>query len=394
MDSQQLCFIKDGGLPRLKWEYEKERTGWEDLLAFGTADMDVACPRPILDTLQKVLEKGHLGYPMTPNKYYDAIHNWFLRHCNWDIDTRCTVGQNVGIYCSAQSILNILTQPGDRVTILTPVHFCFKRQINLNGRVAIECPLVCVNGRYEIDFNALEACLQSRCKLLWLCNPHNPVGRAWTREELQKVADICMRYDVYILSDDVYCGLLFPSASYTPIASLSKEISSRAVTMYSTSKSYNTTGLRHSFIVTENPEILKRYREELDRQDLGYGQNSLGIAAVIAAYNECDPWLKSLMEQIAKSHKTVTDFCTTFLPGATVAKADATYFAWIDMRALRIPPQQLTYLLEQETHIVVENGLGLGKGGAGFIRMNLAISPEQLSEGLDRLKGFWQRHLP
>lgn len=392
MDRPQITFIKEGGLPRLKWEYEKERTGWEDLLAFGTADMDVACPAPILDALKKVLENGHLGYAMTPDCYFDAIHNWLMHHCGWDVDTRCAVALNVGVYLSAQSILDILTRPGDRVALLTPVHFCFKRKLNLNGRVPIECPLVEIDGRYTIDCAALEACFQSGCRLLWMCNPHNPVGRAWSRQELQKIADLCLRYDVYIMSDDVYCGLLFPGQRYTPIASLSKEISYRTVTMYSTSKSYNTTGLRHSFILTENPELLKRYREDLDRLDLSYGQSSLGIAAAIAAFEECDPWLEALMEKIAEHHQLVTEFCRENLPGAKVAKADSTYFAWIDLRGLGIPPAKLGYLLEQETHMVVESGIALGKGGAGFIRLNLAIDTALLQEGLKRLQTFWQRY--
>ena len=393
MSRPELLSVPDTGLSRLKWEYEKERTSYEDLLCFGTADMDYQSPKPILDALKKILDQGHLGYPMTPDAYYDAIHDWLFRTTGWDIDPYSSIGNCVGIYTSAWFLINFLTDPGDKITILTPVHFCFRRMIQLNGRFTIECPLVSVNNRYEIDFSALEACLASGTKLLWLCNPHTPVGRAWTKEELEKVADLCLRYNAWILSDDVYCGLLYPGISYTPVASLSKEISYRTATLYSTSKSYNTTGLRHSFIVSENPEIMKRYREELDKADLGYGMNIMGIAAVIAAYTKCDSWLELLMKQIQKNHQFISCFAKENLSGSWVASADSTYFAWVNMKPLGIPPKQLAYLLEQEEHIILGNGSELGKGGDGFIRINLGTSEKKLQKCCERLKSFWKRHL-
>lgn len=380
------------GLSRLKWEYELERTSCEDLLCFGTADMDYRSPEPILSALREVIDRGHLGYPMIPDSYYTAIHDWLWSKALWDVDCRCCVAQNSGIYIAAWNILQILTKPGDKVTILTPVHFCFQEMLNLNKRKVIECPLILRDDTYEIDFGSLEACLASGSKVLWLCNPHNPVGRAWTKEELQKIADLCMHYQVYILSDDVYCGLMFPEKKYTPIASLSKEISYRTVTLYSASKTYNTAGLRHAFIVTENPEICKRYRESLTAMNLEYGQNIMGIAATIAAFRECDPWLTNLMKTIAGHHQFLKEYFTKYIPECKVMKTEAAYFAWIDMRALKIRPQIISYLIEQEVHMVVENGYTLGKGGAGFIRFNLASSKEHLLEGAKRFQIFCKHH--
>lgn len=393
MEDQGLVFAPDAGLSRLKWEYERERTGYDDLLAFGTADMDYASPAPILCALRSVIDRGHLGYPMVTDAFYSAVHDWLVRIASWDIDARCCVGQNVGIYMSAWNILETWTKPGDKITILTPVHFCFKRMINLNGRIAIECPLAFDGQQYQINYSALEACFASGSRMLWLCNPHNPVGRVWTRKELQKIAELCIRHDVYIMSDDVYCGLVFPGISYTPIASLSKEISYRTVTFYSTSKCYNTTGLKHSFLVTENPELFKKYNESLERLDLEYGLSIMGMAAAIAAYTQCDDWLRTLMEQIRENHQFMTDYFARNLPGARIVPSEATYFAWADMRALELHPQQLGYLIEQEEHMVVENGAVLGKGGAGFIRINLATSQENLRQGAERFQRFWQRHI-
>ena len=392
MGKQDITLVPDRGLSRLKWEYERERTGWDDLLCFGTADMDYRTPEPVLDALRDVLAQGHLGYPQVSDAFYGAIHDYFLRTAGWEIDARTCVAQNVGIYMSAWNTLDALTRPRDKITILTPVHFCFKRLINLNDRAVIECPLLYENGSYRINYSALEACFASGSKVLWLCNPHNPIGRAWRREELEQVAALCIKYQVCIMSDDVYCGLTFPGAVYTPIASLSKEISYRTVTFYSTSKVYNTTGLRHSFIVAENPVLFKKYMESIEKMDLEYGLNIMGMAAVTAAYNHCDEWLQNLMVQIRKNYRFIVDFFAANLPGAVVAESDAAYFAWVDMRALGLPPQQLSYLIEQEEHMIVSGGAVLGKGGAGFIRINLAASEEHLREGAERLRRFWQRH--
>ena len=388
-----LSIARSEGLSRLKWEFEEEKTGYDDLLSFGTADMDFRSPEPVLDALRAVIDKGHLGYPMVTDSFYEAIHDWLFRTASWDIDARTSVGQNVGIYSSAKHIMDILTSPGDRITIMTPVHFCFRSMITQNGRVALECPLLFDGRKYSVNYASLEACFASGSRVLWLCNPHNPIGHAWTRGELERIAELCLEHDVFIMSDDVYSGLIFPGAEYTPIASLSKEVSARTITMYSTSKTYNTTGLRHSFIVAENPELFKDYTEAISMQNLNYGLNIMGMAAVIAAFNECDGWVRALMDDIAGKHRFLSDYFAANLPGASITAADATYFAWADMRKLGLPPKQISYLIEEEEHMIVENGAELGKGGAGFIRINLATSMENIERGAERFRNFWQRHL-
>lgn len=383
-----LQFAQGDGLFRMKWEYERERTGYEDLLDFGTADMDFRSAQPILNELAAVVQRGHLGYPMRPAAYYDAIHHWLIRRAQWDVDVYTCMEQNVGIYPAVFNALDALTLPGDKIAIFTPVHFCFKHIIQINNRIALECPLEEQDGIYQINFTALESCLQSGAKVLWICNPHNPVGRAWSRSDLQAIADLCIKYNVTIFSDDVYCDLLYDGAVYTPIASLSQEISQRTITFYSPSKAYNLTGLRHSFTVTENPEFMKCYRESMSKVDLDYGMSIMGIAATIAAYSHCDDWLHALMSQVSENHSSLVSYCREFLPEVTVARANATYFAWLDLRAFKLPPAQLSYLLEQEEHLIVSNGLQLGKGGGGFIRMNIATSEETLRKGMERLGHF------
>lgn len=393
MSKQELIFAPEEGLSRLKWEYEKERVSYDDLLCFGTAEMDYCSPAPMLSSLHSVLDKGYLGYPMATDEFFSSIEKWLYKTAGWKIDAYSSVAQNVGVYMSAWSVLDSFTKIGDKITILTPVHFCFKRMIVANGRTAIECPLIYNNGSYSINYDALEACFQSGSKMLWLCNPHNPIGLAWSKDELLKVAELCLKYKVLILSDDVYCGLVFPGVVYTPIAALSKKISYQTITLYSISKTYNTMGLKHSYLVAENPELFKEYNESLTRMDLNYGLNMMGMAATISAYNECESWLEELRKEIYKNYSFISNYFTKYIPGAVVTKSNSTYFAWVDMRALGLNGKQLSYLLEQEEHIVVENGDSLGKGGSGFIRINLATKQENLEKCTERIKNFWQRHI-
>lgn len=379
-------------LNRRKWEEEWLNHNDQSLLSFGTADMDFKTPKPILDALQKVLENGHLGYQFIPDEYYEAIEKWLIRKSGWKIDAKNCTSHNVGIYMSIWMILEAIASPGDEIVIQTPVHFCFRQMLIDNGLVPVENPLVEINGRYTIDFDGLEKCISERTKAVWICNPHNPVGRAWTRDELEKVGDICLRHGVIIISDDVYCDLLYKGTKYTPIASISKEISNITITCYSTSKSYNTTGLRYSFVVCENSDLLSRYIEVLQRLDMTYGINTFGIVSTIAAFNDCSDWLESLMAKVESNHELLKRIVEENIQGAVVSKADSTYFAWIDLRCLGLSSEELEEGLLEDAHLVVENGTHLGTGGEGFIRMNICCEEPTLLCGLERLVKFSSEH--
>lgn len=385
-----LDFLDRTGLSTLKWEYEQEKYNDPSLLCFGTADMDFGCPQPILDSITEVVQKGHLGYPHIRGSYYEAIESWLARTTGWHIDARTCTATNVGVYTAVWTILDALTQPGDEVIIQTPVHFCFTQILCDNGRVPVVNPLKEENQAYRMDWEHLESLFTSKTKIFWLCNPHNPIGRAWTVEELHRLGEICLRNHVTILSDDIYCGLVFPGVSYTPIASLSPQLSQNTITCYAPSKSYNTTGIKFSYVVSENPEIIQKYNVSLAKLDLTYGINIFGLAITEAAYNHCDPWLQNLMQYIQGNYRFLCDFVRDRLPGASVAKTDATYFAWIDMRCLGIPTDQLSTIFQERAHIIINSGTSLGQGGEGHMRLNLACSQKTLQEGLLRLEKIYQ----
>lgn len=378
--------LQPQGLQRMKWEAEYDRTHDPSLLSFGTADMDFKSPDPILQAIRKVADIGHLGYPYPTQDYYNAIENWLKKTGHWTIDARKCSAVNVGIYTAVWCVIDSLTQPGDEIIIQTPVHFCFQQLIRQNNRKVVMNPLVQKEpgGEYSMDFEQLEQCFTKNTKLFWLCNPHNPVGRAWKKDELRKLGEICLKHKVKILSDDVYCGLLFPNTIYTPIASLSKEISQNTITCYSPSKTYNTTGIKFSFIVTESNELLQKYTNSLGKLDLTYGVNQIGIATTIAAFNECDNWISELMFYIQDNYTYLKDTVHAQLPSVYVTQSDSTYFAWIDIRSLNLSDEIIANFFEKEAHILISPGAELGVGGKGFIRINLATSRSILDKGIQR----------
>lgn len=372
------------GMSTMKWEAEIERTGRKDLLCFGTADMDFLSPTPILDAIHKVANIGHLGYPFIQPSYYDSIVNWLKRLGKWDIKKEW-ISSNVGIWPASWTIIDALTEPGDEIIIQTPVHFCFDTVTRDSGRIPVKNPLIQQDGRYTMDFEGLKRCFTNKTKLFWLCNPHNPVGRAWGREELERLSNICLQHGVKIISDDVYCGLIYSETHYTPIATISKEISMNSITCYSTSKTYNTTGDKHAFVVCENPEILEAYNNSLKKQNLNYGMNIFGLAITEAAYNYCDSWVTELMEYVKGNYQLVKKTFEEKMPFVKLAKADATYFAWLDFRELNISRERFTDFFEKDANVSVEMGYKFGEGGEGFIRINLGCRRAILHAGLERI---------
>lgn len=369
----------------MKWTYERERLNDKTALCAGTADMDFPCAAPILDAIKECADKGFLGYPYITQDFYDAISNWLERTAGWQVDAKQCVATAVGIYSGAWVVLDAFTEPGDEIIIQTPVHSIFEHTIVTNGRVAVMNPLKAEGDSYVIDFEQLEECFTEKTKIFWLCNPQNPVGRLWTPEELKRLAEICLRHNVLIMSDDVYCGLVYSGYKYTPIASLSETISQNTITLYSTSKSYNTIGLRFSYLLTENSAYMEKIMTSLWKLHIVFGQNIIGIAATKAAYNECDIWLQEVMDYVKGNYEYLKKVLSEKAPEATLYKAEATYFAWLNLNYLHLSQEEITSFLEKEAHLVVEPGAAFGKGGEGYIRVNMAAKHDTFQKIADRL---------
>lgn len=371
-------------LSTMKWENEYERTGWSDLLCYGTADMDFRSAPPIVDALVRTAQNGHYGYPHRPAGYFDAIIGYYQRHFGWQIE-RSWINPSAGVYPSMAGIIEDLSSPGDEIIYQTPVHHVFKELIELNHRVPVANPLRNDDGQYTMDFDHLRSRITPKTKLLLLCSPHNPVGRNWTRSELATLIDICVAHNIIILADEVYCGLLFPGQRFTPIAAISPAAAQQTITFMSASKSFNLTGLKHSFTITKNPTHTAVCQNAARRVSLGYGVSQFGVVATEYAFRDCDDWSMALMTYIAANAQFVTQFCAAELPSVRVSVPEATFMLWLDFRALPLPHDSLHTFFEQQAHVLVVNGAALGPGGSGFIRLNIGAPRSVIAAGLERI---------
>ncbi|WP_432463585.1 MalY/PatB family protein [Agarivorans sp. QJM3NY_33] len=373
-----------------KWEAEIARTNNPDLLCFGTAEMDFAAAPAINQAMQRVVENKHFGYPSKRDSYFDAVIEYFERHFDWRID-KDWISSNVGVYPAMQSLIEELTEPGDEILYQTPVHHVFEELITASGRVAVPNQLLKRNGHYEMNFEDLARCVTPRSKLFLLCSPHNPVGRVWRREELEQLNRFCLAHGLIVVTDEVYCGLLYKGVPFTPFASLSDEASLNSVTLVSASKSFNTTGLKHALMIAESEHLQAAYSRGLKRSNLGYGGSIFGEAATEAAFRDCDHWSEALMHYIEGNFKRLKSKLAQDLPLVTATQPEATYFAWLDFSALGLTDAALQRFFETEAQVNLVTGASLGPGGEGHVRFNLATTRACLSEGLNRISTAWRQ---
>lgn len=376
--------LSDAGLSRAKWDMEIARTGDRGILCFGTADMDFRSPPAVVEALAAAVSRGHFGYPFKPDSYYTAIGDHYARRTRWEVQ-REWLRSGVGIYASLHTLIDELTEPGDEIVFQTPVHHIFREIIEANGRVPIENPLLPVDGRYRMDLDTLVGQVGPRTRMFLLCNPHNPVGRAWTRDELAALSAFCAERGILVVADEVYYALLHDGVTFTPFASLSLEAAMQTVTVTSASKSFNLTGLKHSLVIAANLGLLEAYDRGQRKNNSYFGGSSLGILATEAAMTHGDPWINELMTHIAGNRARLRDWLHQHAPEISMYEADATYFAWLDFRAWDRPDAELMRWFETQARIVLTSGAALGTGGAGHVRWNLACSETTLNAGLDRL---------
>ncbi|MES2871129.1 MAG: PatB family C-S lyase [Pseudomonadota bacterium] len=383
--------IDCSGLSRSKWEFEFERKGRDSLLAFGTADMDFSSPPEVVSALVETAQKGHFGYPYKKKSYHDAVRDYLKRQFDWDVKPEW-IQFSTGVYASMQPVIEALSEPGDEIIFQPPVHHIFAELIQANKRVAVENPLLFDGVTYKFDFDHLERVITEKTRMLLLCNPHNPVGRVWTAEELGKLNDICSRRGVRIVSDEVYNGLLYKGVRFTPMASLCASASLNTVTLLSASKSFNLTGLKHSLIVTENEVVREGIAKGQQRSNMYYGGSLFGQVATEVAFRECDLWRSELMEHVSANFECLFSFFGKHFPDLKICRPESTYFAWIDCSAWQLTRSELQDFFEERANVIVTFGHALGKGGEGHIRMNLACPKATLTEGLERILSAHQAH--
>lgn len=369
-------------------KYE-QMLGWnpnvsQDIIPFSVADMELKNAPEITEGLKNYIDTHILGYTMPTEGYLNAVCGWMKKRQNWEIKPEWIVG-SAGVVGAFYSAIRALTSPGDGVIIMTPVYYPFFSAIELNERKIVKNPLINTGDTYVIDYEDLETkAKDSKNKILLFCSPHNPVGRVWKKEELEKVADICLKNDVLIISDEIHFDLIMPGYEHTVFANISEEAADNMIVCTAPSKTFNLAGMQTSNIIIPNKKIRDTYLKEVTSNGF-FTLNILGYKACEIAYTECEDWLNQLIDLIYQNHLELKKYFEQNLPQIKVYDLEGTYLQWMDFSALGMDKDELEEFMHMEAEVFFDEGYVFGEEGNGFERMNIACPTKVMMTGLERL---------
>ena len=369
----------------LKYDFAVQRGRPKDVLPFWVADMDFSIAQEIEDALVKRCQHGIFGYSEATDGYFAALQNWYLKHFNWQVQRPWLI-KTPGVVFALAMAVKAFTEPGDGVLVQQPVYYPFTEVIRDNDREVVNAPLALVNGHYEIDFADLEQKLANpKVKLMFLCSPHNPVGRVWTKEELLKVGDSCLKYNVITVSDEIHSDFVWDDNTHTPFATLGEEYQQNCIVCTAPSKTFNLAGLQVSNIFIPNQKLRRAFRKQIDAA--GYSQlNTLGLVACQAAYAYGEEWLTQVKAYIRSNITFVDDYLKQNLPQIKMLPIEGTYLVWLDCSALGMTADEREQWLWHEAKLWLDGGGIFGKEGEAFERINVACPRATLLQGLEQLK--------
>lgn len=380
-----------------KWEFtpvngeevHNDRThashGANRVLPMGVADMDFRAPPEVIEALTRRAANGVFGYASPDDRYFETLKSWFSRHYNWDIESEW-VEVTPGVVPTLNMLVQQFTHPGEKVLIHRPIYHPFIHAINNNNRELVTNTLIEDNGRYRMDFDDLETkTADPAVKLALLSSPHNPVGRVWSREELQQFGQICLKNNVLVVADEVHCDLIFSGFSFQPFATIQADFAQNCIVCTAPSKTFNLAGLKTSNIIVPNPDLKAGLTQVIQRNGL-YGKNIFGLVGCQAAYEHGEAWLTAVLAYIEANYTYLKSQLETYLPQLRLTPLEGTYLAWIDFRALQLSQEALDHFILEELNIFCNSGYTFGPEGSGFMRFNLACHRHILAEMVERLK--------
>lgn len=370
----------------LKYDAAVRRGRPADVLPFWVADMDFPTAPAIIDALQKRVQHGIFGYTEAdPDRYHAVLDDWFFRRHGWHVKKEWLL-QTPGVVFALATAVKAFTKPGDTVLIQQPVYYPFSEVIVDNRRKRVSSDLVLKDGRYEIDFADIEAkIVANNVKLFLLCSPHNPVGRVWTRDELIRLGDICLKHDVIIVADEIHEDFVWQGHTHIPFASLGEAYAEHSVVCTSPSKTFNIAGLQVSNIFIPNESLRIKFKKEIDRA--GYSQlNTLGLTASEAAYTSGEEWLDALKIYLQGNIDFLASYVKQYILQVTLIQPEGTYLLWLDFRNLGLTEPEREDLLLHKAKLWLDSGAIFGKVGEGFERINIACPRATLQQGLEQLR--------
>ena len=369
--------VERRGTNCVKWDESPS----PDVIPLWVADMDFRAAPAIFEAVKQRAEHGVFGYNIVPESYYEAVISWFRCRHQWEIQ-RQWILYTTAVVPAMSCVIKALTMPGEKVLILSPAYNCFFSSIKNNGCEVLESPLRATGDSFEVDFNDFEAkCTDEKTTLFLLCNPHNPSGRVWTREELQRMYDICHQYGVKVVSDEIHCELMMPGYEFVPFGTITDD----CVVMNSPSKNFNTAGLQIANIICTHPSWRRRIDRAININEV-CDVNPFGIVALEAAYNESEDWIDELNQYLWGNYTVLRDFIGKHIPQWKVCRLEGTYLPWIDISAMGITSQELCDRLIREAKVWINPGTMYGpKTGEGYVRLNIATQRSRLVEALNRV---------
>ena len=369
------------GTNSVKYDKYKEKfnTDRDDIIPMWIADMDFETCNEITKALIKKVSTGNLGYD-TVKGYKEAVVNWMKKRHDLDINIEDIV-YTPGIVTAINFLLKVLVKKDDKVLVQSPVYHSFFRVLNENKCDIIQSELVINDNRYEIDFNEFERKIATGVKVFILCNPHNPIGRVWTLEELERIVEICESYKVFIISDEIHSDLIFKGYKHNSLAKVAPYYKDNIVTLTAPSKTFNLAGLYTSNAIITNESLRNEYKKLFSTDP-----NVLGAEALIAAYNKGESWLDELLIYIENNYNYVVKYISENIPKIKVIKQEGTFLTWLDCRNLGLDDEDLARFFIDKAGLALSSGIGFGNGGSGFMRMNIGCPISTIKEALNRIK--------
>lgn len=373
------------GTDSLKYDFAVERGLPKDVLPLWVADMDFPVEDHIKEALIKASEHAIFGYSDTKDDYFEVLSSWYERRFFWKVKKEWLV-KTPGVVFAIAMAIQALTRENEAIIIQEPVYYPFSSTIRANNRKLVINNLVLKKDKYHIDFVDFEKkIIENNVKLFILCSPHNPVGRVWTREELQKLADICLKHKVYIFSDEIHSDLVYEKDTHTIFANLGKDVEDSCIVATAPSKTFNIAGLQVSNIWIANEKMRDSFKEAIDRA--GYSQlNNMGLIATKVAYKYGEEWLEELKIYLKSNIDFVRKFLKDKLSNIKLIEPEGTYLLWLDCRELGLSEKERQGLIQNKAKLWLDTGTMFGKAGAGFERINIACPRKTLEEAMNRLK--------
>ena len=366
----------------VKWDHFAD----DEVLPLWVADMDFQAAPAIQEALRRRVDHGVFGYAQVDDDYYDAIISWQQRRHQWTVD-RSSILYTTGVVPAASCAIKALTLPGEKVLVMTPVYNCFFSSIRNQGCGIAESALKREGDSYVVDWDHFERqCQDEKVTVFLLCNPHNPAGRVWTREELRHMGAICAENHVRVISDEIHCELVMPGHTFVPFAAVCEQNQRNSVTLCSPSKSFNIAGLQNAYVICSDEEMRRRVDRVVNIFEV-CDVNPFGIEALKAAYNESEEWIDDLCQYVWGNYLCLREFVACRLPNVSVCRLEGTYLAWLDIRQLGLTSDEATQRLLHDGKVFVSSGTLYGqRDGDGYLRINLACPRATLEEGLKRIE--------